>query len=152
MRRLSGILPLHEATQSSREKPSSLLVRRASVSLLTYFIWTPVCIKKHWVFQCPPVSPIFPNRCDKIRTCDLCVPNAALYQTEPRNEIYTAVHVFWTATYILYWIFKIMQVFFHLFFTTFLFNLFEYPQLAVAAPVIPLCNIAAWHSAPLKYI
>ena len=27
------------------------------------------------------------SRCDKIRTCDLCVPNAALYQTEPRNEI-----------------------------------------------------------------
>ena len=24
------------------------------------------------------------NRSDKIRTCDLCVPNAALYQTEPR--------------------------------------------------------------------
>ena len=26
------------------------------------------------------------NRGDKIRTCDLCVPNAALYQTEPRLE------------------------------------------------------------------
>ena len=25
-----------------------------------------------------------PYRGDKIRTCDLCVPNAALYQTEPR--------------------------------------------------------------------
>ena len=25
-----------------------------------------------------------PSRGDKIRTCDLCVPNAALYQTEPR--------------------------------------------------------------------
>ena len=24
------------------------------------------------------------SRSDKIRTCDLCVPNAALYQTEPR--------------------------------------------------------------------
>ena len=24
------------------------------------------------------------SRCDRIRTCDLCVPNAALYQTEPR--------------------------------------------------------------------
>ena len=24
------------------------------------------------------------NRGDRIRTCDLCVPNAALYQTEPR--------------------------------------------------------------------
>ena len=24
------------------------------------------------------------NRCDRIRTCVLCVPNAALYQTEPR--------------------------------------------------------------------
>ena len=24
------------------------------------------------------------SRCDRIRTCDLCVPNAALYQAEPR--------------------------------------------------------------------
>ena len=27
------------------------------------------------------------NRGDKIRTCDLCVPNAALYQTEPRLDM-----------------------------------------------------------------
>ena len=27
------------------------------------------------------------NRGDKIRTCDLCVPNAALYQTEPRDDV-----------------------------------------------------------------
>ena len=26
------------------------------------------------------------SRGDKIRTCDLCVPNAALYQPEPRLE------------------------------------------------------------------
>ena len=26
------------------------------------------------------------SRGDKIRTCDLCVPNAALYQTEPRLD------------------------------------------------------------------
>ena len=26
------------------------------------------------------------SRCDKISTCDLCVPNAALYQAEPRIE------------------------------------------------------------------
>ena len=26
------------------------------------------------------------NRGDRIRTCDLCVPNAALYQTEPRLD------------------------------------------------------------------
>ena len=26
------------------------------------------------------------SRGDKIRTCDLCVPNAALYQTEPRDD------------------------------------------------------------------
>ena len=26
------------------------------------------------------------SRRDKIRTCDLCVPNAALYQTEPRDD------------------------------------------------------------------
>ena len=26
------------------------------------------------------------NRCDEIRTHDLCVPNAALYQTEPRID------------------------------------------------------------------
>ncbi len=26
------------------------------------------------------------SRGDKIRTCDLCVPNAALYQTEPHLE------------------------------------------------------------------
>ena len=30
--------------------------------------------------------PYLPNRGDKIRTCDLCVPNAALYQTEPRLD------------------------------------------------------------------
>ena len=27
------------------------------------------------------------SRRDKIRTCDLCVPNAALYQTEPRDDV-----------------------------------------------------------------
>ena len=27
------------------------------------------------------------SRGDRIRTCDLCVPNAALYQTEPHLEI-----------------------------------------------------------------
>ena len=27
------------------------------------------------------------SRGDKIRTCDLCVPNAALYQTEPRLDV-----------------------------------------------------------------
>ena len=27
------------------------------------------------------------NRGDRIRTCDLCVPNAALYQTEPRLDV-----------------------------------------------------------------
>ena len=27
------------------------------------------------------------SRRDKIRTCDLCVPNAALYQTEPRLDV-----------------------------------------------------------------
>lgn len=27
------------------------------------------------------------RRGDKIRTCDLCVPNAALYQTEPRLDM-----------------------------------------------------------------
>ena len=26
------------------------------------------------------------RRCDRIRTCDLCVPNAALYQAEPRID------------------------------------------------------------------
>ena len=29
----------------------------------------------------------FNGRDDRIRTCDLCVPNAALYQTEPHLEI-----------------------------------------------------------------
>ena len=28
----------------------------------------------------------YTNRGDKIRTCGLCVPNAALYQTEPRLD------------------------------------------------------------------
>ena len=28
------------------------------------------------------------SRCDRIRTCDLCVPNAALYQAEPRIAIH----------------------------------------------------------------
>ena len=31
------------------------------------------------------------SRCDRIRTCDLCVPNAALYQAEPRIDIYEAL-------------------------------------------------------------
>ena len=34
------------------------------------------------------------NRGDKIRTCDLCVPNAALYQTEPRLEA-TSIYYHW---------------------------------------------------------
>ena len=29
-------------------------------------------------------APLPRSRCDRIRTCDLCVPNAALYQAEPR--------------------------------------------------------------------
>ena len=29
----------------------------------------------------------FNGRDDRIRTCDLCVPNAALYQTEPHLEM-----------------------------------------------------------------
>lgn len=32
--------------------------------------------------QCQGFRFIFENRCDRIRTCDLCVPNAALYQAE----------------------------------------------------------------------
>ena len=31
------------------------------------------------------------SRGDKIRTCDLCVPNAALYQTEPRLDVFKAL-------------------------------------------------------------
>ena len=31
------------------------------------------------------------SRCDRIRTCDLCVPNAALYQAEPRIDICEAL-------------------------------------------------------------
>ena len=34
-----------------------------------------------------PVFPIYISRSDGIRTHDLCVPNAALYQTEPRFEL-----------------------------------------------------------------
>ena len=33
------------------------------------------------------------NRGDRIRTCDLCVPNAALYQTEPRLVFYRFAYV-----------------------------------------------------------
>ena len=33
-----------------------------------------------------PTGLRFVSRGDKIRTCDLCVPNAALYQTEPRLD------------------------------------------------------------------
>ncbi len=34
------------------------------------------------------------DRGDKIRTCGLCVPNAALYQTEPRLDIsYTIIRI-----------------------------------------------------------
>ena len=32
-------------------------------------------------------SRVFGCRCDGIRTHDLCVPNAALYQAEPRTEL-----------------------------------------------------------------
>ena len=36
------------------------------------------------------------DRGDKIRTCGLCVPNAALYQTEPRLDIsYTIIRIFY---------------------------------------------------------
>ena len=31
------------------------------------------------------------NRGDKIRTCGLCVPNAALYQTEPRLDTFDSI-------------------------------------------------------------
>ena len=34
-----------------------------------------------------PTGLRFVSRGDKIRTCDLCVPNAALYQTEPRLDV-----------------------------------------------------------------
>ena len=33
------------------------------------------------------MDPFFIGRGDRIRTCGLCVPNAALYQTEPRLEV-----------------------------------------------------------------
>ena len=58
------------------------------------------CITQQQV-TCPGIEPGFTpwegvvltawptgrNRGDKIRTCDLCVPNAALYQTEPRLDV-----------------------------------------------------------------
>jgi len=43
---VSDILPLYRSAQSSGEVPFSLLVRWASVSLQTYFIWTPLRIKR----------------------------------------------------------------------------------------------------------
>ena len=50
-----------------------------------YFI-----IRKGVVHYCV-TTPFFRRR-DKIRTCDLCVPNAALYQTEPRAVIISNIH------------------------------------------------------------
>ena len=38
------------------------------------------------------VYPFF-NRRDRIRTCDLCVPNAALYQAEPHAVIINLLYV-----------------------------------------------------------
>ena len=34
-----------------------------------------------------------PNRSDKIRTCDLYVPNVALYQTEPHSDMFYYISV-----------------------------------------------------------
>ena len=41
------------------------------------------------------------DRGDKIRTCGLCVPNAALYQTEPRLDTFCSI----------IWIWKIVNIF-----------------------------------------
>ena len=48
------------------------------------------------------------NRGDKIRTCDLCVPNAALYQTEPRLDVFKALCfvLFTSDSYIIAWPWK----------------------------------------------
>ena len=48
------------------------------------------------------------NRGDKIRTCDLCVPNAALYQTEPRLDVFKALRfvLFTSDSYIIAWPWK----------------------------------------------
>ncbi len=54
------------------------------------------------------------NRGDKIRTCDLCVPNAALYQTEPRLDVFKALRfvLFTSDSYIIAWHWKKCKRFF----------------------------------------
>ena len=54
------------------------------------------------------------NRGDKIRTCDLCVPNAALYQTEPRLDVFKAFCfvLFTSDSYIIAWPWKKCKRFF----------------------------------------
>ena len=54
------------------------------------------------------------NRGDKIRTCDLCVPNAALYQTEPRLDVFKALCfvLFTSDSYIIAWPWKKCKRFF----------------------------------------
>ena len=43
---------------------------------------------KHWKNKKPPIQAVFmKNRNDRIRTCGLCVPNAALYQAEPHSDL-----------------------------------------------------------------
>ena len=54
------------------------------------------------------------SRGDKIRTCDLCVPNAALYQTEPRLDVFKALCfvLFTSDSYIIAWPWKKCKRFF----------------------------------------
>ena len=54
------------------------------------------------------------NRGDVIRTRDLCVPNAALYQTEPRLDVFKALCfvLFTSDSYIIAWPWKKCKRFF----------------------------------------
>ena len=54
----------------------------------------------------PVFSRLSASRCDKIRTCGLCVPNAALYQTEPRLDITSLQRC---CSFIMHYFFRIVK-------------------------------------------
>ena len=88
--------PLPEHYSASYLTSSEHIIRQESVlsSLLTFmilFFWYSIH-KKPPTLDLSKVDGFLPvSRCDRIRTCDLCVPNAALYQAEPRIDVYEAL-------------------------------------------------------------
>ena len=97
----------------------------------------------------------FYSRCDRIRTCDLCVPNAALYQAEPRIDIPINKHDIKSCLFIVPHLYFIVYRIFY-FYMIFLAisnaaNRYILLHYASNNLILPLCirMITHWHINPV---